>query len=414
MEYTQITLNDWMEMKQKLKLELQGVKQSFVRIGYLLRRIDDSRAYESDGYKSIAEFARAEYGLEASTVSRFMSINRAYSVDGYSERLKEEYLGLGRSQLEEMLKLPEEDRQMIEPQASREDIRQLKRFNREMPEAGAEDLHSLIEQFYKQNKEILNELCASDAYAFGETGKMAEIVNPGGNRSFHKGLYFLMMYEESIKVKKFGETPVTMSWEKFFEITKEIFAETAAGADTYRNHFGAEPEKIKEEPEKAGKPVNDKGEEQARETKEADRRQDMGKITEPEEKTEEGKIAPAQKNQEISGVSNKKETVKVEVFPGIEAEITDIKKAEEAVRENILKGEIEATPGHTKEEVPMVEGTPLSTSRKEYMSALTAYGMAEYMAKAFRKGEAPKEVNLPVPWEAWLLEPVDKQGMTIK
>ena len=34
MEYTQITLNDWMEMKQKLKQELLGVKQSFVRIGY--------------------------------------------------------------------------------------------------------------------------------------------------------------------------------------------------------------------------------------------------------------------------------------------------------------------------------------------------------------------------------------------
>ena len=33
MEYTQITLNDWMEMKQKLKQELLGVKQSFVRIG---------------------------------------------------------------------------------------------------------------------------------------------------------------------------------------------------------------------------------------------------------------------------------------------------------------------------------------------------------------------------------------------
>ena len=42
MEYTQITLNDWMEMKQKLKQELLGVKQSFVRIGYALRKIDDA------------------------------------------------------------------------------------------------------------------------------------------------------------------------------------------------------------------------------------------------------------------------------------------------------------------------------------------------------------------------------------
>ena len=60
MEYVQLTLDDWLEMKQKLKMELQGVKQSFVRIGYTLRRMDDQKLYERDGYKSIAEFAKAE------------------------------------------------------------------------------------------------------------------------------------------------------------------------------------------------------------------------------------------------------------------------------------------------------------------------------------------------------------------
>ena len=33
MEYVQMTLNDWVEMKRKLRQELLGVKQSFVRIG---------------------------------------------------------------------------------------------------------------------------------------------------------------------------------------------------------------------------------------------------------------------------------------------------------------------------------------------------------------------------------------------
>lgn len=122
MEYVQMTLDDWVKMKQKLRQELIGVKQSFVRIGYALRQIDDQRLYENDGYKSIAEFAKAEYGLEASTTSRFMSINREYSIDGYSEHLRPEYTDLGRSQLEEMLKLPDSDRQMIQPEASREDM----------------------------------------------------------------------------------------------------------------------------------------------------------------------------------------------------------------------------------------------------------------------------------------------------
>ena len=85
MEYVQMTLDDWLQVKQKLRQELlEGVKQSFVRIGYALRKIEDQKLYEQDGYKSITEFAKAEYGLEASTTSRFMSINREYSVDGYS------------------------------------------------------------------------------------------------------------------------------------------------------------------------------------------------------------------------------------------------------------------------------------------------------------------------------------------
>ena len=80
MEYVQMTLDDWVQMKQKLKQELLGVKQSFVRIGYALRQIDDQKLYEQDGYKSIAEFAQAEYGLGPSITSRFMSINREYSL----------------------------------------------------------------------------------------------------------------------------------------------------------------------------------------------------------------------------------------------------------------------------------------------------------------------------------------------
>ncbi len=45
MEYVQMTLDDWVQMKQKLRQELIGVKQSFVRIGYALRQIDDQRLY---------------------------------------------------------------------------------------------------------------------------------------------------------------------------------------------------------------------------------------------------------------------------------------------------------------------------------------------------------------------------------
>lgn len=224
-EYTQMTLTEWVDMKQKLRQELLGVKQSFVRIGYALRKIDDQRLYEQDGYKSIAEFAKAEYGLENSTVSRFMSINREYSIDGYSERLRPEYLELGRSQLEEMLKLPDSDRQMIRPETPRDDIRELKRFNKEEPAAGeADDFRQLLIWFYQDNPEVLQAVIREAEQGFTDK-RLAELVNPSGNRSYRKGVFFLMMYEDKIAVKKFGSTPYDMTWGKFRWMTLELLEE---------------------------------------------------------------------------------------------------------------------------------------------------------------------------------------------
>ena len=253
MEYVQMTLDDWVQMKQKLKQELLGVKQSFVRIGYALRQIDDQKLYEQDGYKSIAEFAQVEYGLWPSTTSRFMSINREYSIDGYSEQLRPEYAELGRSQLEEMLKLPDTDRQMIQPETSREDIRELKRFNKTEPAAGvADDISQLVEKFYQDNELILNAVYGEE---FDEQtiNRFIEIVNPAGNRSYKKGLYFMMMYENRVTFKKFGDTPKDMTWWEFYQLTRDIFDDTAAGPKTWQNHFGGADD---EEPQYRIRPMS--------------------------------------------------------------------------------------------------------------------------------------------------------------
>ena len=276
MEYVQLTLDDWMEMKHKLKMELQGVKQSFVRIGYALRQMDDQKLYERDGYKSIAEFAKAEYGLESSTVSRFMSINREYSVDGYSEHLKLEYMDMGRSQLEEMLKLPEEDRTMIRPETPRDDIRELKKFNKTTPEQGvADDIHELIKKFFETYNDILKELYSSEAFLAGDVEKISQlvdIVNPSGIRTFKKGIYFLMMYEQNIKIKKFMGTPETMEWPRFFEITKEIFGQQLAEPEQAEEH----PEEMKiEMPEPVQKEPKEQQEPEHVQTKAIDQEKEQ-------------------------------------------------------------------------------------------------------------------------------------------
>lgn len=307
MEYVQMTLTDWMEVKHRLKMELQGVTRSFVRIGYVLRKIEEQRLYENDGYKSVAEFAKAEYGLEASTVSRFMSINREYSIDGYSEHLREEYIDMSRSQLEEMLKLPVADRTMIQPETARDDIRELKKFNKTEPVAGvADDITQLIEKFYEDNPEVLNELFDTETHPREQSAKRAiEVVNPGGNRSYKKGMFFLMMYENKIVIKKFGTTPEEMTWGRFFEITFSIFEDY--GPKTWEKHFGKELEPVAVEEEK-NEPVAVQEE-----------------LEKHVEKEPENEIARAQKNEENQGLAGNSEEEKElpeEQIPG-QMEVTD-------------------------------------------------------------------------------------------
>lgn len=151
-EYTQLTLDGWLAMKESLKRDLIGVQESFVRIGYTLRKIEEQKLYKNDGYETVTEFAKAEYGLSASTISRFMSINRKFSIDGYSDRLRPEYAQMGSSKLSEMLSLPDADLEMVRPEMPKADIRELKHFNKEepVPEA-ADSLEKLVWKFFEAN-----------------------------------------------------------------------------------------------------------------------------------------------------------------------------------------------------------------------------------------------------------------------
>lgn len=375
MEYVQLTLDDWLEMKQKLKMELQGVKQSFVRIGYVLRQMDDQKLYERDGYKSIAEFAKAEYGLESSTVSRFMSINREYSVDGYSEHLKLEYMDMGRSQLEEMLKLPDSDRQMIQPETSREDIRELKRFNKSEPETGvADDVHQLVEKFYQDNPEILNAVFTKQ---FNEqtVNQFIEVVNPGGNRSYKKGIYFLMMYENRVVVKKFGDTPRNMTWWEFYRITMDIFGKSAAGAKTWQNYFGGEDDTDGEESGQAD-------------------------CEEPAERTTEQTGAES-KGEEIAPAQKSAETLEKEEFKD---DKTGENKRDET--DQTAESEPETAEREQTEETEIIEAA--FGIRKKYMDRLTIPEMAEYLVEEYQSHRL--RVAFAGDVRAWLSEKVDRFG----
>ena len=225
MEYKQITLAEWLDIKQKLKQDissakdkLNGLKKDFVRIGYLLRKIDDNELYKQDGYKSIAEFAKAECSLSPSDTTRFIQINKKYSVGGNSEELRPEFLNFGQSKLAAMLTLPDSDLVMITPETSREDIRELNRFNKSVPESELDsNIEQLIRDFY-----ISQELVRKAVAVKNNVKELRELIAPSGSRSFRKGKWFIMFHENKINIKEYAGIVKEISWEEFTATTAKV------------------------------------------------------------------------------------------------------------------------------------------------------------------------------------------------
>ena len=225
MEYKQITLTEWLDIKKKLKEgissardKINGLKKDFVKIGYLLRKIDDNELYKQDGYKSIAEFAKAECGLSPSDTTRFIQINKKYSVDGNSEELRPEFLEYGQSKLAAMLALPDSDLNMITPQTSREDIRELNRFNKSDPKQGADsDIEQLIRDFYVSQELVRKAVAVKD-----DVKELRELIAPSGSRYFRKGKWFIMFHENKINIKEYAGIVKEISWEEFTATTAKV------------------------------------------------------------------------------------------------------------------------------------------------------------------------------------------------
>lgn len=116
----------YQEYKAELDTELSKTAEGFVRIGYLLKVARDTNILEESPYQTVTEFAKAEYGIDKTMVSRFISINDRFSEGGYSDQLQEQYKGYGYAKLTLMLSLPDEINQELSPAYSKAEIQAIK------------------------------------------------------------------------------------------------------------------------------------------------------------------------------------------------------------------------------------------------------------------------------------------------
>lgn len=117
----------YIEIKEIIQENLAMIRRSFISVGYYLKYVRDHKLYLEDGYQSIWEFAEDNYGLRKSTASRWMTINDRFSENGNSPLLADRYKDFGKSQLQEMLYLTDEQMEQVEPEMTAKEIRAIRK-----------------------------------------------------------------------------------------------------------------------------------------------------------------------------------------------------------------------------------------------------------------------------------------------
>lgn len=204
------------EYKKALDTELQKAADSFVKIGYLLKLARDTNVLAESGYKTVAEFAAAEYNLDKTQVSRFISINDKFSEGGYSDHLMPGYCGYGYAKLTIMLQLPTEINEELTPRYTKAEIQSIKDEVDE--EKKVTDIERMLEGesdkpliaqvimaigkdqpelYLKISQKILDDECIDN--------DIAEMMAPQGEVTYSvrvqgRGRVMLMISEESVKL----------------------------------------------------------------------------------------------------------------------------------------------------------------------------------------------------------------------
>lgn len=266
------SIENYEQFKQALDTELANQAAGFVRTGYLLKNARDTDILAASGYSTVAEFAKAEYGLSKDIVSRYIAINDRYSEGGYSDRLQDKYEGYGVAKLQDMLTLPIEVVDLISPEMTRKEIAEVKAEVREeeaispvevaiegedVQQADMDLSQKAIFQYAKDNPEIFKKLLKWKEA--GDSEELESILAPSGiavlaSRPQGIGKVFTSFKGEGQPVDILAvrsNEKQTLSMDDYAVKVREVFAPIADMPDAYEKPEVApvQPENVPEKPE---------------------------------------------------------------------------------------------------------------------------------------------------------------------
>lgn len=259
----------YQEYKAELDAELNKTAEGFVRIGYLLKVARDTDILRESGYPSVTEFAKAEYGIDKSQVSRFIHINDKFAEGGYSDRLQEQYQGFGYAKLTIMLQLPDAVNEAISPSYSKAEIQTIKEevdaegqvtdLERMMEpvamptprEAKGSTLNAAVYQLGEDEPELYTEVAAVQ-----DIRELQEAMAPDGERTYsiripRAGRIMMILSDSSDDISivnvRTGEKEAA-SWEELYAAWQQLL-DGDGSPEHWEKTYGKEYPK-KEEPEK--------------------------------------------------------------------------------------------------------------------------------------------------------------------
>ena len=291
------------EFKLALDNEMQKTVEGFVKIGFLLNYAAESNILETSGYANVNDFAKSEYGIDATQVSRFVNIYKRFGVSG-EPRLKEQYASHGVAKLGIMLTLPDYINEEIGSEYSKSEINAIKH------EIEKEEKISDIEVMCEEKsvlQTVTESMLAKLAIKFAEDfpqefvklydaitiEDVKEIMAPNEVATYKvriPGTGLMLMFvkaTENITVSntRTGEK-YTYSWEEFFDELREMFTNSIDAKEQWSIIF------LKPFPEEApntAKPHNDN----VQQSKQAPKKESKVKIPKDDIKKEKNVSKPA-------------------------------------------------------------------------------------------------------------------------
>ncbi len=141
------------DAKNCIRENIQSLARDYIAIGFYLRRVRDGKLYLEDGYRNIHEFAREEFGMQKSTVNHCIRINAEFSEGGNSPVIDARYKEFGKTQLQELLYVPEEKRDEVTPDMTVAEIREIHKPERLDNEPGKNGVARLDNEPGQKEKE---------------------------------------------------------------------------------------------------------------------------------------------------------------------------------------------------------------------------------------------------------------------